>query len=102
MSAAVGFDTPDSYGDTIAVHGALRGFLGDVDVAAQTFNGLVGNNERITVAMDTETALNGLAGTHVPLSNASTGSMTHHFLLVHTTVRDSQKTLGAHTVIREG
>lgn len=54
IGASAGFDARDSHQDAVAVHGLLRRFGWNENVALDAFNGAVGNEEAIAVAMHVE------------------------------------------------
>ncbi len=56
VSAAIPFDARDANHHAIAVHGGLRRFPRDVNVAFQTFDGMIGNQEPVAVAMHIQAA----------------------------------------------
>ena len=56
VGAAVGFDTGDADHDTVAVHGFLGGFGWYEDVTLNAFDGVIGDQKAVAVAMHLETA----------------------------------------------
>jgi hypothetical protein len=45
VGAAIAFDARDANHHAIAMHGGLRRFARDVDVALQPFDGMIGNQK---------------------------------------------------------
>jgi hypothetical protein len=56
VGAAVLFDSRDAYHHAIAVHGGLSRLAPDVDVAAQPFDGMIGNQKSIAIAVHVQAA----------------------------------------------
>src|SRR5262249_22789118 len=56
VGAAVRFNSADPDHHAVAMHGALGGVFGNVDIAAKTFDGNLGRDERVAVAVDVQTA----------------------------------------------
>src|ERR1700722_19427430 len=56
VGAAVLLNSRDTHYHAIAMHGGLRGLARDVDVAAQPFDGMIGDQESVAVAMHIQAA----------------------------------------------
>ncbi len=56
VGTAVLFNASDAHHYAIAMHGRSRRFARDVNVAAQAFDGVVGNQKSVTIAMHVEAA----------------------------------------------
>src|SRR5580704_6668194 len=55
IGAAILFDASDAHHYAIAMHTRLRRFARDVNVAAQAFDGVIGNQKPVAVAMHVQT-----------------------------------------------
>jgi len=56
VGAAITLDTRDMDDNAVAMHGDLGGIARDVDIAAQAFDGPVGDEEAVAIAMHIEAA----------------------------------------------
>ena len=56
VGASIPFDARDANHHAIAMHGGLRRFTRDVNVAFQAFDGMIGNQESVAVAMHVQAA----------------------------------------------
>ncbi len=56
VGAAILFDSRDVHHHAVAVHGRLRRLARDVDVAAQAFDRMVGNQKSVAIAMHVQAA----------------------------------------------
>lgn len=56
VSPAIVLNAGDVDDNSIAMHGGLRGIARDVDVAADAFDGVIGNQESVAIAMHVEPA----------------------------------------------
>lgn len=72
VGAAAGVDPENTHRDAVAVHGSMRGFFGDIDVAFDAFDGFIRNHEGVAIAMGAEASTDGWRFarflTHAPLS----------------------------------
>src|SRR5277367_834398 len=56
VGAAIAFNARDANHHAIAMHGCLGGFTGDIDVAPQAFDGMIGDEKPVAIAMHVQAA----------------------------------------------